>query len=161
MVLIALAIVFAGLGAMSLTKSESRGADSTSQAAHAGPGRTSTAARPSTATAALAPSPAAPAAIPSPTATVDKSLPVRVLNNGTVAGLAARTSGQLSASGWNIAETGNYSDSVVAKSTAYYSTPQEQAAAQAIASELGIVAQPRFPEIADSPPGVIVIVTGN
>lgn len=178
MVLIALAIVFAGLGAMSLSSSDSSDAGAASSS-----GASSTSAAPATtapqqnsaqATAApVAPSSAAATTTVAPTTTapptttpeaagVDKSLPVRVLNNGVVPGLAAKTGGQLTGEGFNVTEVGNYPGGVISKTTVYYgSSPKEQALAQAIASELGCSAEPRFPGISDSPAGVIVIVTGN
>ncbi|MCM6777398.1 LytR C-terminal domain-containing protein [Nocardia sp. CDC159] len=172
MVLIALAIVFAGLGAMSLSKSgsESSGSTPQGQAQSTGapkatttvapPPVTSPAAAPTTT---VAPTTAPPTTTPPPPpAGPDKSVPVRVLNNGTIAGLAARTGNQLSAAGWNVVETANYPNGVIAKSTVFYgNSPQEQAAAKAIAAELGVSAEPRFAGLADAPPGVIVIVTGN
>ncbi len=183
MVLIAVAIVFAGLGAMSLSKSESSGSQTTVAQAptstvpvsrSAVPAATSAPVVTSTTTAESSPAAEAPAAptttaAPAPPpppanspAPVDKSVPVRVLNNSTIAGLAAKTGTQLTSGGWNVTETGNYPEGVVARTTVYYGTsPQEKAAAQAIAADLGVTAEPRFPGIADSPPGVIVIVTGN
>lgn len=184
MVLIALAIVFAGLGAMSLSSSDSSDAGAASSS-----GASSTSAAPATTapqqnsaqatTAPVAPSSAAATTTVAPTTTapptttaaptttpeaagVDKSLPVRVLNNGVVPGLAAKTGGQLTGEGFNVTEVGNYPGGVISKTTVYYgSSPKEQALAQAIASELGCSAEPRFPGISDSPAGVIVIVTGN
>ena len=169
MVLIALAIVFAGLGAMSLSSSESSGEDvsaeeqstqehSTQEQSSESPSSESqTQGQPTTAAATT------PQAAPPPTTTgADKAVPVRVLNNSTVSGLAAQTANQLTAEGWDIAETGNYPGGVVPATTVYYGdSPDEQAAAQQIAGTLGVSAQPRFSGIASSQPGVIVIVTGN
>nr|WP_306358647.1 MULTISPECIES: LytR C-terminal domain-containing protein [unclassified Nocardia] len=171
MVLIALAIVFAGLGAMSLSSSDSEGTDTAS-----GPETTTTASV--VATQANTPPPAATTTTadapttttPAPTTTttttttaaVDRSVPVRVYNNSDIQGLAASTASQLRESGWSIAETGNYASGVIPKTTVYYgSSASERAAAMAIAAELGATAEPRFPGIADSPAGVIVIVTRN
>ncbi|MBF6241658.1 LytR C-terminal domain-containing protein [Nocardia otitidiscaviarum] len=161
MVLIALAIVFAGLGAMSLSSSDSEGTDSAS-----GPEATTTASV--VATQANTPPPTTTATADAPTTTttttaaVDKSVPVRVYNNSDIQGLAATTASQLRESGWSIAETGNYASGVIPKTTVYYgSSAGERAAAMAIAAELGATAEPRFPGIADSPAGVIVIVTRN
>ncbi|MFI5780981.1 LytR C-terminal domain-containing protein [Nocardia sp. NPDC051570] len=176
MVLIALAIVFAGLGAMSLSKSGSESSGSTPQgqaSPSAAPKPSVSAAAPITSSpAAATTTPDAPTTTPSPTTTtaaapttaaaVDKSIPVRVLNNGTIAGLAARTGNELSAAGWNVTETANYPNGAIPKTTVYYgNSPQEQAAARAVAAELGVSAEPRFAGIADAPPGIIVIVTGN
>lgn len=172
MVLIALAIVFAGIGAMSLSSSDSSdsSAGSTSEAATttAAQQNSTVAGTPSVVPGTIAPTTttAAPtttaAATTSGAAGVDKSLPVRVYNNGTVAGLAKKTGDQLSGEGYNITEVGNYPGGVIPKTTVYYgSSPKEQALAKAIAAELGCAAEPRFPGISDSPTGVIVIVTGN
>ncbi|MCU1647510.1 MAG: Non-specific serine/threonine protein kinase [Nocardia sp.] len=175
MVLIALAIVFAGLGAMSLSSSDSSDAGAASSAS------TTTAAQPAAATTTVAQQVSAPPATTAPSATttapvtttppppttpaagaVDKTIPVRVLNNSMVSGLAAKTANDLAADGWNIAETGNYGTGVISKTTVYYgSSAGEKAAALAIANQLGITAEPRFAGIMDSPPGIIVIVTGN
>ncbi|WP_433563591.1 LytR C-terminal domain-containing protein [Nocardia sp. CA-151230] len=167
MVLIALAIVFAGLGAMSLSSSDSSSssADSTSQSSVAA--TTTGAAQQNSAQATTTPpvAPTTTAALPTTTtaaAGVDKTLPVRVYNNGTVPGLAKKTGDQLSSDGYNVTEVGNYANGVIPKTTVYYgSSPKEQALAQAIAAQLGCSAEPRFPGISDSPTGVIVIVTSN
>ncbi|MFJ9368018.1 LytR C-terminal domain-containing protein [Nocardia sp. NPDC101769] len=167
MVLIALAIVFAGLGAMSLSSSDSSSssADSTSQSSAAA--TTTTAAQQNSAQATTSPVAPTTTALSTTTTTtaaagVDKTLPVRVYNNGTVPGLAKKTGDQLSSDGYNVTEVGNYPNGVVPKTTVYYgNSPKEQALAQAIAAQLGCSAEPRFPGISDSPTGVIVIVTGN
>lgn len=169
MVLIALAIVFAGLGAMALSNS-----NSDSAAAETSPDTETTvapvattraAATTTTVTTTAAPTTTLTTTTAAPTSTtvgVDKTVPVRVLNNSTVAGLASRTGSQLTAAGFDVTETGNYPGGVIAKTTVYYgNSPHERETAQAIANELGVSAEPRFAGIADSPPGIIVIVTGN
>ncbi|MET9493048.1 LytR C-terminal domain-containing protein [Nocardia sp. NPDC006630] len=175
MVLIALAIVFAGLGAMSLSSSDSSDAGAassaaTTSAAQSAAATTTVAQQVSPPPATTAPSGSTTAPVtttPPPTTTpaagaVDKTLPVRVLNNSMVSGLAAKTANELSADGWNITETGNYGTGVIPKTTVYYgSSAGEKAAALAIANQLGITAEPRFAGIMDSPPGIIIIVTGN
>lgn len=161
MVLIALAIVFAGLGAMSLSNSSPESAAQTSSDTETS--ETSEAPAP---TSEVAPTTAEPAA-PTTTLTTtpgaaDTSVPVRVLNNSTVSGLASRTGSQLTSAGFDVAETGNYPGGVIAKTTVYYGdSPNERETAEAVAKELGVSAEPRFPGIADSAPGVVVIVTGN
>ncbi|WP_280369482.1 LytR C-terminal domain-containing protein [Nocardia wallacei] len=166
MVLIALAIVFAGLGAMSLSSSESTASDTETQGqATQGRPTSTTSSKPAATTTSAADtttSSTTTTTAPSTTPAAAKSVPVHVLNNSTVAGLAARTAGQLSADGWTIAETGNYPGGVIPKTTVYYgNSPGERAAAQEVAEELGVSAEPRFAGIASNPPGVIVIVTGN
>lgn len=89
-----------------------------------------------------------------------KSISVRVYNNSNIKGLANRAAEDLRADGWNVVETGNYSDGVIYTTTAYY-TPGtgEKSAAEAIGAEFGMRVEPRFDGIKDSSPGVIVIVT--
>ncbi len=170
MVLIALAIVFAGLGAMALSNSNSESsAAETSADSEVSTAPPTTTRAPATSAAAAATESSATAltttTATAPTSTAgaaDKNIPVRVLNNSTVSGLASRTGNQLTEAGFDVTETGNYPGGVIAKTTVYYgNSPHERETAQAIAKELGISAEPRFPGIADSPPGVIVIVTGN
>ncbi len=186
MVLISLAIVFAGLGAMSLSSSDSSDASADSSSStttvastavvapsltgqpplNSLPGTTAPATTPPASTTPPVTTTTPPVTTTPPPTTApagaDKSVPVRVYNNGVIAGLAAQTGGQLTASGWNVTETGNYANGVIPKTTVYYGgSAGEQAAAVAIAKELGANAEPRFPGIADNPPGVIVIVTGN
>jgi len=89
-------------------------------------------------------------------------VPVRVFNNSTVSGLAAKTADELTSTGWNVSETGNYSYGQIQNTTVYYgNTAAEKQAAQAIAAELGVSAEPRFTGIASASPGVIVIVTSE
>ncbi len=90
------------------------------------------------------------------------SVPVQIFNNSTVTGLAGRTGEQLRESGFAVGEVANMPSNrgVVAESTAFFGTgPGEQAAAEAIAAQLGIVAKPRPADMAGDAPGVIVIVT--
>lgn len=180
MVLIALAIVFAGLGAMTLSKSDSDSSAGTSSSTSAAalpqattgsqPAKDPSSASPAPTTVA-APSTtpvtttAAPTLPPTTTgngATVNHSIPVRVLNNSLVAGLAAKTAGQLRANGWTNTTAGNYPGENIPKTTVYYgNSPGEREAATAIASELGVSAQPKFTGLGDTGSGVVVIVTGN
>ncbi|MEV0356550.1 LytR C-terminal domain-containing protein [Nocardia sp. NPDC050697] len=180
MVLIALAIVFAGLGAMSLSDSDSsasegQGAETSTAAptttAATTPRATTTASAAASTTATVPETPsavesttaAAPPPPPPPAApSVNRAVPVRVLNNSLVAGLAGRTASELGANGWSNVATGNYAGGTLPKTTVFYGdSPAEQAAAEAIAAEIGAVAEPRFAGISGSEPGVIVIVTGN
>jgi len=174
MVLIALAILFAGLGAASLggsdsdeTATEASSTTTTSAAAAPAAARTTTAAptttaaEPTTATS-TATSTSTTSSAATTSARVDKSVPVRVFNNSTVSGLAAQTADELTSGGWNVSETGNYSYGQIQTTTVYYgSSASEKAAAQAIAAELGVKAEPRFDGIQSASPGVIVIVTSR
>ena len=86
---------------------------------------------------------------------------VRVFNVSSDEGVAARTGDRLREAGWNVTETGNLTAPEVAATTVYFGTTQgEQAAAEAVGKVLDVPVQPRIPEIAEQPPGVIVLVTG-
>ncbi|WP_433607111.1 LytR C-terminal domain-containing protein [Prescottella agglutinans] len=175
MVLIALAILFAGLGAASLGGSDSSesapvaettaaptttATTTTSAAAQAA--RTTTTAAPAVTTTTSAAAPTTTAGAAAAAGAVDRSVPVRVFNNSNVSGLAAETANELTSSGWNVSETGNYSYGLIQTTTVYYgNTAAEKQAAQAIAAELGVPAEPRFTGIASASPGVIVIVTSK
>ncbi|NIJ10263.1 hypothetical protein FHU38_000607 [Saccharomonospora amisosensis] len=89
-----------------------------------------------------------------------RDVPVRVYNNSTVHGLASRAGDDLRSAGWKVVETGNYSGGIIPTTTVYYREgTDEKAAATVLASQFGIRAEPRFHGIADSSPGLIVIVT--
>ena len=86
---------------------------------------------------------------------------VRVMNIGIDEGAAARIGDRLKEAGWNVTETGNLAAAEVTATTVYYGTAAgEQAAATAVGKVLDAPVQPRIPEIAEQPPGVIVLVTG-
>ncbi|WP_280409928.1 LytR C-terminal domain-containing protein [Nocardia brasiliensis] len=175
MVLIALAIVFGGLGAMSLSKSDADSSSSgpsestTATAAPQMPASTTvdkTTPAPSSASSTPATSAVTtppPTTVPTTTGSAAaKAVPVRVLNNSMIAGLAAKTAGQLTAEGWSVVETGNYPGANVPKTTVYYgNSPGDKDAALAIADELGVTAEPKSSGLGESSPGVTVIVTGN
>jgi hypothetical protein len=91
---------------------------------------------------------------------------VRVYNNSTIRGLAARAARDLSAAGWTVVEVGNYPWGIIPTSTVYYQDDfskdsDQRANAEAIASEFGMRAEPRFSGIAHASPGLIVIVTND
>lgn len=86
---------------------------------------------------------------------------VRVFNIGGEEGGASRTGDRLREGGWNVTETGNLTAPEVTATTVYFGTTEgEQAAAEAVGKVLDAPVQPRIPEIAEQPPGVIVLVTG-
>ncbi|HLS77901.1 MAG TPA: LytR C-terminal domain-containing protein [Nocardia sp.] len=177
MVLIALAIVFAGLGAMSISSADSDGEDSAAQAtttAAAAPATTTTAAatpgaventapetttEPAPETSATIEPPQTPLAAPP---SLDRSVPVQVLNNSLVAGLAGRTADQLAANGWTNVRADNYAAETIPQTTVYYGdSAAEKAAAEAIAAELGAVTAPKPAGFGGGATGVVVILTGN
>ncbi len=171
MLLIALAIVFAGVGAFSLSGSgggdaasapstTAAGTSAASPAAVAAPNPTTAAASTAGATTTSGAATSSGATTTSGAAGPDKSTPIHVFNNSDVQGLAARTAEKLTGAGWNVADTGNYGATSITQTTVYYgNSSAEKAAAEEVASVLGTTAQPRFAGIANSPSGVIVIVT--
>ncbi|MFI7003808.1 LytR C-terminal domain-containing protein [Nocardia sp. NPDC050175] len=176
MVLIALAIVFGGLGAMSLSKSDADSSGSgpsesaTSTSAKPVPQVPAATTAPKTPDAASSTSVAPTSAVtttpttttPATTTAAAKAVPVTVLNNSMIVGLAGKTAGQLTAEGWNVVETGNYPGANIPKTTVYYgNSPGDKEAGQAIAQQLGITAEPKSSGLGESSPGVTVIVTGN
>ena len=140
MVLIALAILFVGIGALSWSRS---GSDSA--AGEANTAQTTTAAATTTLTDAQI-----------------KAVGIRVYNNSDIAGLAARMSERLTQSGWDVTETGNYSDRQLSETTVYYGDePGEEEAAKEIADEIGGQAEPRPAGVLDDAAGVLVILTSE
>lgn len=87
---------------------------------------------------------------------------MRVYNNGTVTGLAAQAAGDFRAGGWNVADVGNFNKRIIPTTTVYYrpGTPEEAAALE-LAKAFNMRAEPRFPEIAGDPPGLIVMITND
>ncbi len=88
--------------------------------------------------------------------------PVRVYNNSTITGLAARAANDFRSDGWQVGQVSNYSSGIIAASTVYYrpGTP-EQSAATSLGSQFGLRVEPRFTGIDDATPGLIVIVTDD
>jgi LytR cell envelope-related transcriptional attenuator len=87
---------------------------------------------------------------------------VRVYNNSTIRGLAARAAGDLGAAGWTVVEVGNYARGIIPTTTVYYQEDTgERADAEAIAAAFGMRVEPRFPGISHVGPGVVVIVTND
>ena len=86
---------------------------------------------------------------------------VRVFNIGGEEGGASRIGDRLREAGWNVTETTNLPAPEVTATTVYFGTTEgEQAAAEAVGKVLDAPVEPRIPEIAEQPPGVIVLVTG-
>ncbi|MGB8961545.1 MAG: LytR C-terminal domain-containing protein [Pseudonocardiaceae bacterium] len=87
---------------------------------------------------------------------------VRVYNNSTIRGLAARAAADLRAAGWNVIEVGNYAQGIIPTTTVYYQEGTDQhAEAEALADQFKMRVEPRFPGIANASPGLIVIVTND
>ncbi|MFC7959935.1 LytR C-terminal domain-containing protein [Rhodococcoides kroppenstedtii] len=165
MVLLSLAVVFAGIGIFSLTGSDSEDT-AAAPAADTSAVPTATAAPTGTSVPSATAPPSATSGSPTTTTTATTSgassaSPIRVLNNSEVSGLAAETATRLESAGFAVGETGNYSSGVIAASTVYYdpAVPGQQAQAERIARTLGFGSEPRFAGIANASPGIVVIVT--
>ncbi|MFT7841552.1 LytR C-terminal domain-containing protein [Saccharothrix sp. BKS2] len=90
--------------------------------------------------------------------------PVRVYNNGTISGLAARASDDVRRAGWEVAETANYSQSqgLIPTTTVYYRPDtDEEASARQLAQVLNAEVKPRFDGIEAAHPGIIIILTND
>ncbi|MFD0207198.1 MULTISPECIES: LytR C-terminal domain-containing protein [Saccharothrix] len=98
---------------------------------------------------------------PPPVSTTPK-LPVRIYNNSTTQGLAARASGDVEQAGWQVAERGNYSQGTIWTTTVYFRPgTDEEASARELARVLNARVEPRFDGIQSAQPGIIVIVTND
>ena len=139
MVLLFLGVVFLLDGFQAMGSGQDASDDSTSVSTV-----TTSAAAPSTTSAAPAP-----------------KADVRVFNISDVAGAADRTATRLRDAGWNVTETGNLTLPDVTATTVYFgSAEDEHAAAEEVGKVLDAPVAPRIPDLAEQPPGVIVIVTG-
>ncbi|MFE2750918.1 LytR C-terminal domain-containing protein [Actinosynnema sp. NPDC059335] len=98
---------------------------------------------------------------PPPVDTVPKP-PVRVYNNSTTQGLAARAQADVEQAGWQVAERGNYSQGTIPTTTVYFRPgTDEEPSARELATVLGARVEPRFDGIQAAHPGIIVIVTND
>jgi len=87
---------------------------------------------------------------------------VRVYNNSTIRGLAARAARDLSAAGWTVVEVGNFARGTIPTTTVYYQEGTDQrTGAEALADQFKMRVAARFPGIANDGPGLIVIVTND
>ncbi|MGH3795325.1 MAG: LytR C-terminal domain-containing protein [Pseudonocardiaceae bacterium] len=87
---------------------------------------------------------------------------MRVYNNSTIHGLAARAARDFTAAGWTVVEVGNYAAGVIPTSTVYYQDGTDQlATAQALGAEFSMRVESRFPGIMSAKPGLIAIVTND
>lgn len=87
---------------------------------------------------------------------------VRVYNNSTIGGLAARAAEDFRTAGWPVEEVGNYPSGIIPTSTVYYRPgTNEKRSAETLGSEFSLRVEPRFEGLTDASPGVIVIVTND
>jgi hypothetical protein len=105
---------------------------------------------------------ASPSPTPSPTSAPPAAkADVRVFNVSDVAGAAEGVANRLREQNWNVTETGNLTLEGVPATTVYFGeTPGEKEAAESVGKVLNAPVAPRLPDIAEQPPGVIVVVTG-
>jgi len=97
---------------------------------------------------------------PSPSAEAPRA-DVRVFNISETTGAAEGTANRLREAGWNVTETGNLSLPDVVATTVYFSdAPGEREAADEVGRLLEAPVEPRVPDLAEQPPGVVVVVTG-
>jgi hypothetical protein len=98
----------------------------------------------------------------SPSAGDPKSVPLVVLNNSFVHGLARRASRQFEAGGWTVTQTANLQNDIIS-TCAYFdpSDPSAKAAAQALRQQFSGIqrVEPKFPELPSGP--VVVVLTGD
>ncbi|PRY46359.1 LytR C-terminal domain-containing protein [Umezawaea tangerina] len=146
-------------GAPSESTSAPAPASSTEPPASSAP-PTTTSETPPPATTTTAP-PETPPTTPAGQQAVEKP-PVRVYNNSTISGLAAKATEDVKRSGWNVVDTGNYSQGQIPTTTVYYrpGTPEEESA-KALANVMQARVEARFDGIQAAHDGIIVIVTND
>lgn len=163
MILIAVALMLGAWGVYSVTSDNSSSAPKTSTAeaseqtpaeksAPQAPAASDTPAASDAPGESAAPAEKAPADKPADKPAADKPaaerpVPVRVLNNSTVQGLAAQVADTLRSHGIDVVEVGNLPDEVVPETTVFYPAGH-QAQAQKIADQLhAVIAQHDNPDI--------------
>ncbi|CAB0713699.1 hypothetical protein FRC0508_02154 [Corynebacterium diphtheriae] len=163
MILIAVALMLGAWGVYSVTSDNSSSAPKTSTAetseqtpaeksAPQAPAVSDTPAPSDAPSESAAPAEKAPADKPADKPAADKPaadrpVPVRVLNNSTVQGLAAQVADTLRSHGIDVVEVGNLPDAVVPETTVFYPAGH-QAQAQKIADQLhAAIAQHDNPDI--------------
>ncbi|CAB0969787.1 hypothetical protein FRC0477_01975 [Corynebacterium diphtheriae] len=163
MILIAVALMLGAWGVYSVTSDNSSSAPKTSttetseqtpaeKSAPQAPAVSGTPAPSDAPSESAAPAEKAPADKPADKPAADKPaadrpVPVRVLNNSTVQGLAAQVADTLRSHGIDVVEVGNLPDAVVPETTVFYPAGH-QAQAQKIADQLhAAIAQHDNPDI--------------
>ncbi|MGZ8178399.1 LytR C-terminal domain-containing protein [Williamsia sp. SKLECPSW1] len=133
MLLLAVAVVFVGLGWHSAASSDSS-PEADLRAAAASETTSATTSAPSTSTGSTSSS-AVPGAAGESSASSSGPL-VCVFNAGTVTGLAVEVTDELKAKGYRTSAPGNLSTSSITENTVFY-TPSQRTQAQQVASDLG------------------------
>jgi len=88
---------------------------------------------------------------------------VRVYNNSTIKGLAARAAQDFRTAGYEVPEVGNFARGTIPTTTVYYRPgTDEELQARELATLIQAEAKPRFPGAApDNAPGLIAIITND
>lgn len=152
MILIAVALMLGAWGVYSVTSDNSSSAPktSTTETSEQTPAEKSAPQAPAasdTPASSDAPGEKAPADKPAESPAAERPVPVRVLNNSTVQGLAAQVADTLRSHGIDVVEVGNLPDAVVPQTTVFYPAGH-QAQAQKIADQLhAVIAQHDNPDI--------------
>lgn len=158
MILIAVALMLGAWGVYSVTSDNSSSAPKTSttetseqtpaeKSAPQAPAASDTPAPSDAPSESAAPAEKAPADKPADKPAAERPVPVRVLNNSTVQGLAAQVADTLRSHGIDVVEVGNLPDAVVPETTVFYPAGH-QAQAQKIADQLhAVIAQHDNPDI--------------
>ncbi|CAB0872981.1 hypothetical protein FRC0393_02125 [Corynebacterium diphtheriae] len=158
MILIAVALMLGAWGVYSVTSDNSSSAPKTSttetseqtpaeKSAPQAPAASDTPAPSDAPSESAAPAEEAPADKPADKPAAERPVPVRVLNNSTVQGLAAQVADTLRSHGIDVVEVGNLPDAVVPETTVFYPAGH-QAQAQKIADQLhAAIAQHDNPDI--------------
>jgi hypothetical protein len=86
---------------------------------------------------------------------------VLVFNISSSKGVAGKAADQIKQGGFNVTKVDNLTLPDVSKTTVYFTdAPGEHETADAVGQLLKAVVAPRTKEVADQPPGVLVVVTG-
>ena len=86
---------------------------------------------------------------------------VLVFNISSTKGVAGKAADQIKQGGFNVTKVDNMTLPDVSKTTVYFTdAPGEHETADAVGRLLKAPVAPRTKEVADQPPGVIVVVTG-
>jgi LytR cell envelope-related transcriptional attenuator len=97
-----------------------------------------------------------------PPAASEPAVPIRVYNNSTIRGLAARAADDFRRHGWVVEEPANYPSGRISTSTVYFRPgTDEEAAARRLGQQFSLRVEPRFEGITGATPGLIVIVTND
>lgn len=91
-----------------------------------------------------------------------RAVPITIRNNSTDLTLAARAEADLKKDGWNVVASDNVEPAGFSRTTVFYRpATEEQPAAAELAARFGMTADPYPPALADSDPGLLVMVAND